>query len=365
MNGVIRESAAAGASSTTDEYQVLIVAEKYQTGFDQPLLHTMYVDKRSSGVKAVQTLSRLNRIHPGKTDTFVLDFVNDAEEIRSAFQPYYEQTTVAESAEPQQLYNLQHQLDAAQVYYQSEVEAFAKVFYKPSARQSKQDQAELYRHLNPAVDRFSALDEEKQDTFRNQLGAFVRLYAFLSQVMPFQDSDLETRYSFCRFLEMKLPRDDRRGGLVLDDEVALAYYRLDKISEGTIELQVHEGGGLYGPTEIGSRTAKEKDVPLSEIIDVLNSKFGTSFTRSDQLGVFDAIRAEAVADEEVIQRAHANEFENFALAFRPKVEGLMLDRMDRNQEIVTRYLNDPEFRGVVDQELARRTYDQIRGEGSR
>jgi type I restriction enzyme R subunit len=344
----------------TDEYHLLIAANKYQTGFDQPLLHTMYVDKRLSGVQAVQALSRLNRTHSGKSETFVLDFVNDTEEIRRSFQPYYEQTTVAESAEPQQLYDLQHKLDQAQVYFVSEVEAFAKVFYKPTAKQITQDHAELYRHLNPAVDRFKALDEEKQDTFRNQLGAFVRLYAFLSQIMPFTDPDLEMRYAFCRFLEMKLPQDARRGGLVLDDEVALAYYRLDKISEGAIELQVHDMGGLYGPTEVGSRTAQEHEVPLSEIIDILNEKFGTHFTEADQIAVFDAIRAEAVTDEEVVQRAHANEFENFALAFRPKVESLMLDRMERNQDIVTRYLNDPEFRSIVDRELARRTYDQIR-----
>jgi type I restriction enzyme R subunit len=348
----------------TNEYHLLIAANKYQTGFDQPLLHTMYVDKRLAGVQAVQALSRLDRTHPGKTETFVLDFVNDPEEIRRSFQPYYEQTTIAESAEPQQLYDLQHELDAAQVYYVSEVEAFAKVFYKPSAKQSTQDQADMYRYLNPAVDRFTALDEEKQDAFRNQLGAFVRLYAFLSQIMPFTDSDLEMRYGFCRFLEMKLPLDQRRGGLVLDDEVALAYYRLDKISEGAIGLPVREGSGLYGPTEVGSRTAQEHEVPLSEIIDILNEKFGTHFTKSDQIAVFDAIRAEAVSDEEVVQRAHANEFENFALAFRPKVEGLMLDRMDRNQDIVTRYLNDPEFRAIVDQELARRTYDQIRSGAS-
>jgi type I restriction enzyme R subunit len=344
----------------SDDYHLLIVANKYQTGFDQPLLHTMYVDKRLAGVQAVQALSRLNRTHPGKTETFVLDFVNDPEEIRRSFQPYYEQTTVAESAEPHQLYDLQHKLDATQVYYVSEIEAFAKVFYKPSAKQTTHDHAEIYRQLNPAVDRFNALDEEKQDTFRNQLGAFVRLYGFLSQVMPFTDPDLEMRYVFCRFLAMKLPQDERRGGLVLDDDVELAYYRLDKISEGAIELQVHEGGGLYGPTEVGSRTAQERVVPLSEIIDILNDKFGTHFTEADQIAVFDAIRAAAVADEEVVQRAHANEFENFALAFRPKVEGLMLDRMDRNQEIVTRYLNDADFRTVVDHELARRTYEQIR-----
>jgi type I restriction enzyme R subunit len=362
MNDGIKENELPGKFDT-DAYHLLIAANKYQTGFDQPLLHTMYVDKRLAGVQAVQALSRLNRTCPGKTETFVLDFVNEPEEIRRSFQPYYEQTTVAESAEPQQLYDLQHKLDATQVYYVSEIEAFAKVFYKPSAKQSMQDHAELYRHLNPAVDRFSALETEKQDTFRNQLGAFVRLYSFLSQVMPFTDPDLEMRYAFCRFLEMKLPRDERGGALALGDEVALAYYRLDRISEGEIELEVHKGGGLHGPTEVGSRTAQEHEVPLSEIIDILNEKFGTHFTQADQLAVFDAIRAEAVTDEEVVQRARANEFENFALAFRPKVEGLMLDRMDRNQDIVTRYLNDPEFRAVVDQELARRTYDQIRHGG--
>ena len=113
----------------------------------------------------------------------------------------------------------------------------------------------------------------------------------------------------------------------------------------------------------GQQDAQEHEVPLSEIIDILNEKFGTHFTDSDQISVFDAIRAEAKSDDEVVQQALANPFDNFALAFRPKVEGLMLDRMERNQDIVTRYLNDPEFRAIVDQELARRTYDEIRGGG--
>ena len=180
MNDGIREKELPGKFAT-DEYQVLLVANKYQTGFDQPLLHTMYVDKRLSGVQAVQTLSRLNRTCPGKNDTFVLDFVNDAEEIQRSFQPYYEQTTVAETADPQQLYELQHELDAAQVYSPSEVEAFCKVFYTPKAEADDRDHAEMYRHLAPAVDRFTALDEETQEEFRVALRRFVRLYAFLSQ----------------------------------------------------------------------------------------------------------------------------------------------------------------------------------------
>ena len=125
-----------------DEFRILIVANKYQTGFDQPLLHTMYVDKRLSGVRAVQALSRLNRMYPGKEDTFVLDFVNDTDEIQRSFQPYYEQTTVSESADPYHLYALQHKFDSAQLYSKSEVHAFCKVFYAPKAKQSVADHAE-------------------------------------------------------------------------------------------------------------------------------------------------------------------------------------------------------------------------------
>jgi type I restriction enzyme, R subunit len=343
----------------TDDYQLLLVANKYQTGFDQPLLHTMYVDKRLSGVQAVQTLSRLNRTHPGKSDTFILDFVNDPEEIRRSFQPYYEQTVIAESPEPQQLYDLQHKLDAAQVYFQSEVEAFAKVFYKPVAKQTAQDQADLYRHLNPAVERFKALDDDAKDEFRNSLKAFVRLYSFMSQIMPFRDPDLEKLYTFGRFLELKLPHDERKGGLVLDDEVELKYYRLEKLSEASIALKAGEPMGLFGPTEVGTRTAREKEVPLSEIIDILNDRFGTNFKKADQL-FFDQVTEEAKADQEVVEQAAANPFDNFALALKSKIEGLMLDRMDQNQDIVTKYLNEPEFQNVTFKELAKRIYDGLR-----
>ena len=143
MNEGVRETEVPSKFASS-EYQLLLVAEKYQTGFDQPLLHTMYVDKRLSGVHAVQTLSRLNRTHPGKTDTFVLDFVNEAEELQQAFQPYYEQTTVSETADPQQLYDLQHKLDSTQVYFRSEVEAFCKVFFIPKEKQTGKEQAEMY-----------------------------------------------------------------------------------------------------------------------------------------------------------------------------------------------------------------------------
>jgi len=130
----------------TEQYQVLLVAEKYQTGFDQPLLHTMYVDKRLSGIQAVQTLSRLNRTHSGKEDTFVLDFVNEPEEILAAFPPYYEQTLIGERADPKQLYELQAKLAAQQVYYAAEVAEFSRVFYKPKPHQTTRPYANECLH---------------------------------------------------------------------------------------------------------------------------------------------------------------------------------------------------------------------------
>ncbi len=216
---------------------MLLVAEKYQTGFDQPLLHTMYVDKRLAGIQAVQTLSRLNRTHPGKEDTFVLDFVNEPEEILKAFQPYYEQTIIGERAEPKQLYELQAKLDAHQVYYQAEVEEFCKVFYRPKRNQTPADHARMNACIDPAVGRYNGLEEEAQEEFRKTLVAFRNLYSFMAQVIPFQDSDLEKLYSYIRFLLTKLPKGDRGPVYNFDDDVALKFYRLQKISEGSIDLE--------------------------------------------------------------------------------------------------------------------------------
>ena len=347
----------------SDAYQVLLVANKYQTGFDQPLLHTMYVDKRLAGVQAVQTLSRLNRMAPGKEDTFVLDFVNGTDEIERSFQPYYEQTTVADTADPQQLYELQHRLEATQVFWATEVEAFCKYFYAPKEKQSVTDQAEMYRQLGPPVDRFKAKQPDEQDEFRNALSGYVKLYSFLSQVMPFTDPDLEKLYTFGRFLELKLPKDEKKTPLNLDGDVALKYYRLDKILEGQIKLGAAEPVALKGPTAVGTRQAREVDAPLSEIIDVLNERFGTEFTHADQL-LFDQFIQQAKEDSDVVERAMANPFDNFELAMKPKVENLMIDRMDQNQEIVNRYLNDAEFQSAAFKEIVKRVYEEIR-RGSR
>ena len=180
----------------TGEYQVLLVAEKYQTGFDQPLLHTMYVDKRLAGIQAVQTLSRLNRIHPFKEDTFVLDFVNERDEIREAFKTYYEGAEMGEEADPARMYAIREELDASGIYLGEEVERFCEIFFKPRQRQSPRDHQAMNAALDPAVSRFAALHGEREDEaelWRGKVQAFRNLYGFLSQVIPYQDSDLAGR----------------------------------------------------------------------------------------------------------------------------------------------------------------------------
>ncbi len=360
MNGGLGLKQLAGAFAS-DAFNVLLVANKYQTGFDQPLLQAMYVDKRLSGVQAVQTLSRLNRTCRGKEDTFVLDFVNDEEEIRRSFQPYYEQTTVSETADPQSLYQLQHQLEDPQLYLAAEVQAFCKVFYKPRKTQVTADHAELYRHLQPAVDRFAASGAETQDEFRVALGAYVRLYAFLSQILPFTDPELEKLYTFGRFLEARLPQDPRKTPLTLDAETVLAYYRLDLVRDGTILLHAGEEAAIHGPTEAGMKRSESEDVKLSEIIDILNDRFGTDFKNADQLAI-DSVAEELKADEAVQQYAGANNrLDHFGLAVKGKIEGAFVDRMDKNADIAARFLNDPDFRAVLTDYLVTKVHRDLTG----
>ncbi len=345
----------------TEEYQVLLVAEKYQTGFDQPLLHTMYVDKRLAGIQAVQTLSRLNRTHPGKENTFVLDFVNQPEEILAAFQPYYEQTLIGEQAEAKQLYEIQAKLDAQQVYYKAEVEEFARVFYLPRQRQTQRDHARMNACIDPAVGRFTELDEEPQEEFRKTLAAYRNLYAFLSQIIPFQDSDLEKLYAYIRFLLKKLPKPDHGPVYDFDDEVALKFYRLQKISDGSIPLEPGKEETISGPTSVGTGVVRGDEIELSKLIDILNEQFGTDFKPGDQL-FFESIREDAVADANLRQAALANTMENFGYVFRKALEGLFIDRMEQNEEIAAKYMNEEQFRNAVGKHLLREVYDQIRAE---
>ncbi len=361
----------------TEEYQLLLVAEKFQTGFDQPLLHTMYVDKKLEGVHAVQTLSRLNRIHPGKEDTFVLDFVNDRDDILKAFQPYYEATAVGDQADPHQLYTLQSELSASGVFTDDEVEGFCAIFFKPKVSQTPGDHAKMNAMLDPAVSRFGALRnevrdvlpedeweqarEEAQEEFRAKLHAFRSLYSFLSQVIPYQDSDLEKLYTFARFLIAKLPRRNTGPQYHFDDEVTLKFYRLQKISEGVIQLQQSGAGEVKGPTALGTGLPHEESIELSRLIDLLNERFGTDFKPADQL-FLDSVREEALADESIREAALANTLDNFKFVFSKALEGLFIERMEQNEDIFARFMSDKDFQNLVEETMRRDVYAQVRAE---
>jgi type I restriction enzyme R subunit len=360
MNGGIKESELPDRFDS-ENYQVLLVAEKYQTGFDQPLLHTMYVDKRLAGVQAVQTLSRLNRTAPGKEDTFVLDFVNERDEIFQAFKPYYEVTPVGEPSDPQQLYSLQHRLEEAQVFFADEVNAFSEIWYRNRHEPTPADHRKINAIIDRAVERYKALDDDEQEAFKGRLASFRNLYGFLAQIIPYQDSSLEKLYGYARFLLSKLPRRSDDTVFELEDEVALKYYRLQKISEGAIDMGVGEARELYGPTEVGTGRGEDDTVELSTLIGKLNERFGTEFTPADQL-FFDQIAESAVENETLQEAAKANSVDNFAYVFEKMLEGLFIERMDGNEEIFGRLMNDDDFRRVAKEHLLHEVYERLQSE---
>lgn len=343
----------------TSEYQILLVAEKYQTGYDEPLLHTMYVDKRLDGVKAVQTMSRLNRTCPGKEDTFILDFVNNREDILKAFQPYYEQTQLTDTVDPNKLYDLNKKLDSFGVIYQVDIESFCEIFFKKKSLHTKTEHGELNALVDVAVNRFNEIekDEYKED-FCNTLGVFVRLYAFLSQIMPFCDISLEKFYAYCRFLLKKLPKRSPGDKYQLGDEVALEYYRLQKMAEGNIELQKDSDSSIKPVTEAGIKKGKDVFSPLSEIIKLLNERFGTDFTEADKL-FFDQIEEEMILDEKLGAQAKTNTIDNFKYGFEDLFIAKLVERMDQNHEIFNKIMEDKAFSAVVKEYLLKRVYSRL------
>ena len=342
-----------------DDYKILIVADKYQTGFDQPLLHTLYVDKALSGVKAVQTLSRLNRTAPGKEDTFVLDFVNDRQTILDSFQPYYEITTVTEEPEPNHLYDLKARLDEQQIYLASEVDALARVYFNPTTQMTARTQSQLYSFIDPAVDRYKALkSEDEKDEFKKSLRTWTNLYAFLAQIMPFREPEFEKFYAYAKLLLTKLPKRDLAESMKLTDEVALEYFRLQKIKEGALDLITGEEGVLDGLTEAGIKRATEEKAALSEIIDVLNDRFGTEFEEADRL-FFEQIEAELMGDAKLQTQAKVNKLDTFKYAFEEMFIDKLIERMDQNQEIFEKILEDQSFGSLVKELMMKKVYERM------
>lgn len=342
----------------SDEYKVLLVAEKYQTGFDEPLLHTMYVDKPLSGIKAVQTLSRLNRTCPGKGDTFVLDFVNDHEEIKASFQPYYETTGLEEVTDPNILYDLQAELEPHQVFTEEEIQAVNELEMKNGMKKSTKAQTELNAWIDKGVDRFKKLNSEEQEAFKASATKLVRTYSFILQIATFIDVGLHKQYIYLNYLLRKLPRSGKDKDVYLADDVALQYYRNQIVAEGGIELEI-TGGVELKPTSYGTGGAVEDEkVRLSSILDKLNERFGTDFTETDFLSR-EQVKEDMLNSEDIQQKAKNNTKDNFKFAFEKTFMNFVIDRMNSNEKFFMKILENEDFRSFIMDDMMNEVYTKV------
>lgn len=342
----------------SEDYQILLVANKFQTGYDQPLLCAMYVDKRLDGVQAVQTLSRLNRIYPGKEEPIVLDFVNKPENIIEAFKPYYTFTELEAHSDPARLEELKHELNSMQVYSWDEVESLSKIFYKPLSKQRKTDHAAMQIYVQNAAERYKRLEnEEDQDKFHDKIKAYVRLYSFVTQLISYIDPEQEMLYTFGRFLLSHIRSSDGREAYP-EKDVELQYYRIQKVMSGSMDLTEGDEVKVKSPTETGTGKIKELDKPLSEIIEKLNERFGTDFREGDRL-FLEQIMDSAVNDEDVQKTALANPLDRFELGIMQTVKDLMMKRLKENDSLVSRYMDDEQFQKTIFGILAREVYNQL------
>lgn len=338
----------------TDDFGMLIVAEKYQTGFDEPLLHTMFVDKKLSGVKAVQTLSRLNRTCRGKQDTFVLDFVNSAEDIKKAFEPYYEETVLEKETDPNVIYDLKNTLDGYRVYQQIEINGFADVWYSDKG-QEYADLGKLKSKIQPALDRFDALEAEKQDMFKSVLARFNRIYSFITQVCRLFDKEIHKFSIYAKFLSKMLPK----GGsdkIYIDDKVLLEYYKLEKDFDGSIQLEPTEEGFTPITGEAGRRE-KKKD-PLTVIIDKINEKYGTEFTEMDK--VLLQIENDYAAQDKWKSYAKGNDFKTFMLLFEKDFPAMAAARYEQNEDFFVKMFSDPDMMKQVMESIGSVVYERLK-----
>lgn len=351
----------------TDEFHVLIVANKYQTGFDQPLLQTMYVDKRLHGVLAVQTLSRLNRIcsHYGKKEVFVLDFVNDPKGILESFAPFYKKTTLEAETDPNLLYELQDKLDKAGVYLETEIENFCKIFFG----KSKDIQAQMHSYLDPAVDRFNALKQEEQDNFRDALVVYIRLYDFLSQIVPFNDTELEKLAIYGRYLAKKLPaRNLTQEALELENDVELTHWRAHKQEEKKISLETDDAFKLKPITEVGTGGVKEEQkIALNELIEKMNDIFaGEDLTDADKVSYAKTIAAKLQENETLQEQAKSHLIDDFRLGgFEKAMMDAIITSMDKNKLMTKRILNDDKARTNFSELMLQMVYEGIRNGGTK
>ncbi len=348
-----------GAKSTnireefdSELYSILLVANKFQTGFDQPKLVAMYVDKKLSGVTAVQTLSRLNRTNRGKDETFVLDFVNSSDDILKAFRTYFKKAELAGVSNPDLVHNLQTKLDDYRIYLPSEVDAFAAAFFDPKGTQKA-----LQAHIAPAVDRYRERQKtakekgqkkelDSLDVFRKDLGNFTRTYDFLSQIINYGDTELEKRSVFYRHLAPYLKGSNTVDPLDLGS-VQLTHYRLSNLDKKKFALGESDDENKLKPlTEVGSAEPHDPEFALlSEIVSQMNTLFEGELTDADLLNYACHVRDKMLENETLENQAKHNSKDQFALGdFRNVMMDKVIEGLDNYNSMATQVLNDDRVR---------------------
>jgi len=344
------EAAANGFSETElprrfdgDDYQILIVAEKYQTGFDQPKLCAMYVDRKLAGLQAVQTLSRLNRTMPGKDHTYVLDFQNTIEDIQEAFKPFYEVTALEETSDPNQVYALEARLRTFGIIDRNEVERFAQTYYKGALDAS--DRIKLEGLVREAVQRFEAEDDEgKQEEFRQLLKSFMRFYSFVAQVVRLEDTDLEKLHAYAAWLDRLLPNREVPPDIeITDDMLRLQAFKVVQKEERSASLSAGDTSPLTPISEFGAKpyTDDEKR-SLSEIIQSFNERHGTQFTEEDFLR-FEQVNRE-ILDEDMTEMLRNNPPDVVFAAFSEAFFRGAIRMFQRDNEMKSIVLSDADSR---------------------
>lgn len=339
-----------------DNFNVLIVAEKYQTGFDEPLLHTMIVDKKLKSVKAVQTLSRLNRTCAGKHDTFVLDFVNKKEDILEAFQPFYQETYLQQEVNADLIYQTQKELRGAGIYSDDDIEAFAKVYFS-SDKQDKKAMGRMTSALLPVANRYNKKTVDERYQFRRQLRSLIKWYSYISQIIRMFDKDLHKEYVFCSYLINLLPPEPV-DMVDLEGKLKLEYYKLQKTFEGAIELG--EQKGVYEPAKKKGAMGLDPKEPLDEIIDKINEKFKGAFTDGDRV-LLTALRDKLMGDKKLANMARTSDPQIFVESIFPKAFGdAAMESYTESQDTYTALFEDQNKYNAIMSALAEVIYREMR-----
>ena len=346
-----------------EEGDVLIVAEKYQTGFDEPLLHTMIVDKELRDVKAVQTLSRLNRTYPGKEDTYVLDFVNPVERIREAFQQFYRETSLDEEINFDLIYTTQRILHDYGIYTAEDIEKVTAIYIDEDARASNSTQSKISNALLPVAEKYNQLNQDQRYQFRREVRNLVKWYNYISQITRMFDKDLHKEYIFCSYLAKLLPGDPTID-FNLDSRVKLEYYQLSQTFQGAIELE--DESGSWKPTNPKKSGAKkEKLSPLEEIIQKINEEFMGEFTDADRVIVEDLYNR-MKKDGDVQKAAQTDDKQVYHRSVFPGIfDETAMEAYTQNQEAYIQLFQDAKKYHAVQAALADRLYKELHGQQSK